>query len=164
MQQAQNPYSHVLLITGSRTWSHPALMQDAFNQAWLSWGPQNVTKPLLISGHCPKGADAMAEQLWSGAGFDYLPMPADWDTHGNAAGFTRNLAMVEQAKFYRQLGSQVLATAFIDLCTKYGCPQMEQQQLMPKHMGHWSHGTIHCRNAALAAGIPTLDVLTPPPF
>lgn len=157
-------YSHVLLVTGSRTWSHSKLMQDAFNKAWLSWGIPNVAKPLLISGHCPDGADAMAEQMWSGAGFDYLPIPADWNAHGRGAGPIRNQEMVAHAKTYRDQGSQVLAIAFIDQCSNQRCPQMQQHQLMPTELGHYSHGTIHCRNAARMAGIPTLDVLTPPPF
>lgn len=176
----QSPYSHVLLITGSRTWAEKTSITsdysiqsyldrtyDAIGKIWAYWAAASatpVTKPLLISGHCPKGADTLLEKIWSNSGYDYVPMPADWDTLGNRAGYLRNEAMVREALAYQSMGAQIAAAAFIDVCGKTTCNQRENEQLMPGQPGHWSHGTMHCRNAALKAGIPVLDVLAPPPF
>lgn len=152
-------YSHALLITGARTWSDEAAMRSAFNEAWRAWEPSEVTRPLLISGHCPKGADAMAERLWRAAGFEVLEVPADWDSHGVRAGMERNTEMVKIAQLLRKQGSEVLCAAFLDLCTKQNCPQSRRQQLMPIVAGHFSHGTTHCRSEARSSGIRTIDVL-----
>ncbi|MEU7318325.1 DUF4326 domain-containing protein [Streptomyces sp. NPDC007083] len=96
-------YSHALLVTGSRTWDNEKRMRQTFNDAWRAWGPSSVTKPVLLSGHCPDGADVMAEGLWRAAGFKVLPLPADWRVHGNAAGFRRNQKMVQAAASLRGL-------------------------------------------------------------
>ncbi|MFB7919290.1 SLOG family protein [Streptomyces sp. NPDC056061] len=153
------PYSHVLLIAGARSWADERTMRTAFNTTWRSWGgPTGVSRPLLVSGHCPKGADAMAERLWRGAGFDVLEMAADWDTHGHGAGFVRNSQMVEVVVSLREQGSRTMCAAFLDTCRKAGCPQARNQQLAPCIPGHFSHGTVHCRSEALSAGIETIDV------
>ncbi|MFJ6484224.1 MULTISPECIES: hypothetical protein [unclassified Streptomyces] len=55
--------SHVVLFAGSRSWSDAKSMRETFNGAWRGWGPKNVTRPVLLPGHCPKGADAMAEPM-----------------------------------------------------------------------------------------------------
>ncbi|MDO4254344.1 MAG: SLOG family protein [Kocuria sp.] len=152
-------YSHALLVTGARTWVNEAAMRGAFNEAWRSWGPGDVSRPLLISGHCPQGADAMAERLWRAAGFEVLEVPADWDAHGLRAGFERNSEMVRLARSLRERGTAVLCAAFLDLCARGRCPQARRQQLIPSVPGHFSHGTSHCRAEALAAGIRTIDVV-----
>ncbi|WP_329142848.1 DUF2493 domain-containing protein [Streptomyces sp. NBC_01456] len=151
-------FSHVVLVTGSRSWNDEQSMRSAFNDAWRDWGAENVTRPVLISGHCPEGADAMAERLWRAAGFEIRTFPAAWSAHGKQAGFQRNQEMVDAA--------QVRCTAFLDLCQKPGCPQRGREQLMPHTPGHFSHGTIHCRSRARAAGIVTANVIHPslPPF
>jgi hypothetical protein len=163
-------YSHVILVTGARTYEDVTSMKRTFNSAWQNWGPSSVTRPLLISGHARDGADALAERLWVEAGLP-LPklFPADWQAHGRRrAGFVRNQEMVDYAVAQRDAGVQVLCTAFLDLCAKAGCPDSGKQQLLESAglPGHFSHGTVHCRGAALAAGIAVLDTLHPdlPPF
>lgn len=161
------PYSHVLLVTGSRSWESEELVYEALGKLWQHWeasGPAPVTKPLLISGRCPQGADAIVERIWAQAGYDAVPMPADWNQYGKKAGVLRNEAMVREALLYRRHGAEVAAIAFLDICGKFPCSQREQEQLMPEHIGHFSHGTVHCRNAAKQAGIPLLDMISPPPF
>lgn len=150
-------YSHIVLVTGSRTWSDEGAMRATFNQLWQCWSPRSVTRPLLISGHCPDGADAMAEYLWYGRGLEVLRMPADWSA-GRGAGYVRNQKMVDAAQVLRQAGAQVASAAFLDPCIRARCPQRDRQQLMPDHPGHFSHGTVHCRSRALAADIEVLDV------
>ena len=48
---------------------------------------------MLVTGGCPRGADAIAERLWGSWGGQVERHPADWAT-GRGAGFARNAAMV----------------------------------------------------------------------
>lgn len=161
-----NTYSHVLLITGARSWTDESTMRASFRDTWVAWGPPNVTKPLLISGHAARGADAMAERLWRAENFDVLTVPADWTTHGKRAGLERNQRMVDLAVTLRRQGSVVRATAFLDLCRQTVCDQRHNEQLMPHTPGHFSHGTMHCRRLAVRAGLETTDEIHAllPPF
>lgn len=159
-------FSHALMITGSRTWDDETFMRHSFNNAWRAWGPASVTRPVLLSGRCPSGADAMAESLWRAAGFEVIEFPADWNAQPTTAGFSRNQVMVDALVAMGQAGVQVRAAAFLDLCAKAGCSQQANQQLMPYTPGHFSHGTVHARSRALAAGVVVDDVIHPslPPF
>lgn len=151
-------FSHVVLVTGSRTWNDEVRMRETFNRLWIHWGTETVTRPVLLSGSCPKGADAMAERLWRQIDFKIIPFPADWSQHGKMAGFIRNTHMVDAAQVFRAHGCQVMCTAFFDPCA---CPQQHKQQLLPIP-GHFSHGTAHCRNAAVEAGLEVMDVIREP--
>lgn len=155
-------YTHVVLVTGSRSWDDERAMRSAFNDLWLGWGPPNVTRPLLISGYCAQGADAMAELLWRSAGFDVRTFPADWSLHGRGAGLRRNREMVEHAALLREAGATVVCAAFLDRCTRGACPHQGQQQLMPHTPGHFSHGAVHCRQQAKAALLEVMDVIQTP--
>lgn len=161
-------YSHVILVTGARTFDDAASMKHAFSSAWRRWGPTTVTRPLLVSGNCPDGADALAERLWAQAGFELTLFPADWKQFGKRAGFMRNQQMVDHVLKLQTAGAQVLCTAFLDLCLKSTCRDLENQQLLDSASlpGHFSHGTVHCRQAALDAGLEVLDTVHPdlPPF
>jgi hypothetical protein len=153
-------FSHALMITGSRTWEDESSMRAAFNDVWRSWGPISVLRPVLLSGHCPQGADAMAERLWRGAGFAVLEFPADWSAEPRTAGFSRNQRMVDALVGLREDGVAVRAVAFLDLCGK--CSQRTgRHQLVPQAPGHFSHGTVHARSRALAAGVDVDDVVHP---
>jgi hypothetical protein len=78
-----------ILITGSRTWTAVATMRAAL-ALWRQVYPDAV----LVHGAC-WGADLMAAGIWLGWHLPVEPHPADWTTHGRAAGFLRNRAMVE---------------------------------------------------------------------
>lgn len=160
-EPASDLYSHVVLITGSRTWDDEPAMRRTFNDLWRMWGPEQVTRPVLMFGECPDGADAMAERLWRVAGFKSMPFPADWQAHGRAAGFRRNQEMVDVAVGLRTSGARVACRAFLDLCRKPRCPQRGRQQLMPSVPGHFSHGTIDCRESAARAGLDIRDIIHP---
>lgn len=136
----------LVMVTGARTWDDEAVMRRAFNAATRS-----TVSPVLLSGHCPDGADAMAERLWRAAKLDVIEVPADWKNHGRSAGFRRNQLMVDLAATMAGCGVLVRCVAFPDLCGRPGCAPT--QQLAPEVAGHFSHGTVHCLDRARKAGL-----------
>lgn len=154
-------FSHAVLVTGSRSWSDEHTMRKAFGDLWRGWGVQTVTHPVLLSGHASRGADAMAERVWHQASIAVRTFPANWDQHGRAAGIRRNEHMIESAVRLREAGAEIAVTAFLDRCSRTGCPRAAVQQLGSEGIdGHFSHGTIHCRRVALDAGLRVVDVLS----
>jgi len=135
-----------LLITGSRTWTDRETMRNAL----LCWFDEDMT---LISGHCPDGADRMAEELW--ARFLHMSVmdailterieihPADWQLHGKAAGFRRNAEMVARNPF---------------ACLAFAC-WCEKEECKPHFPPHYTHGTQHCMDRAHGAGIPVHEFI-----
>ena len=76
-----------VLITGSRTWVNAAVIRDVLLSVW---GDGDA---VLVGGACPRGADRIAEMFWTRWGGQVERNPADWASHGRAAGFRRNAAM-----------------------------------------------------------------------
>jgi hypothetical protein len=111
------------LVTGSRTWADRLSIRQALAAVWH---PDTV----LVSGACPRGADALCEACWTHWNGRIEHHPADWDQHGRAAGMLRNQAMVD-------LGA--------DLCIAF----------IREH----SAGATHCAELAERAGIPTRRVI-----
>ncbi|HEY2763334.1 MAG TPA: DUF2493 domain-containing protein [Pseudonocardiaceae bacterium] len=81
-----------VLITGSREWRD----RDVIRQALLSIASvhgipaRNVT---VVHG-AARGADSIAAEIAAQLGMVVEPHPADWKTHGKAAGVIRNAEMV----------------------------------------------------------------------
>lgn len=107
-----------ILITGSRHWDNHGAIRRA-----LADLPGDAT---IVHGGCPTGADAYADKIARMFGLAVEVHPADWGTHGRAAGPIRNQHMVD-------LGA--------DLCLAF--PDT------------YSRGTWDCVRRARAAGIPT---------
>ncbi len=133
-------------MTGSRGWDKHdrdwdgyRVMSRALAQVWQEWG--RPADAVLVSGHCPDGADAMAESIWEWHDLTVERHPAKWGRYGRRAGLVRNDHMVS-------LGAD-LCLAFIAPCDR--CRD---------GASHPSHGTVHCASAADAAGIP-LRVVDP---
>ncbi|MGH3897205.1 MAG: SLOG family protein [Pseudonocardiaceae bacterium] len=118
--------SRRVLITGSRAWTNPVTIRDALLWVW------DDGDTILVTGGCPRGADRIAELLWSRWGGRVERHPADWDQHGRSAGFRRNAAMVQ---------------AGADLCLAF--------------LRGDSPGARHTARLAEQAGIPTLRHLAP---
>jgi Bifunctional DNA primase/polymerase, N-terminal/YspA, cpYpsA-related SLOG family len=75
-----------VLVTGSRTWTSEHTIAAALRE-------HRAPGAVLVSGACPRGADAIAERLWTSWGGKVERHPADWAT-GPDAGPARNAAMV----------------------------------------------------------------------
>jgi hypothetical protein len=134
-----------LLVTGSRTWHDQtrlsrelSVIHDrlARTSKWR-YIQEGLT---LVSGHCPQGADRLAEN-WAHSlfGIDVETHPAEWQVHGRAAGIIRNHEMVD-------LGADACA-AFLMPCAEPKC----------RHYGkpdHYSHGGTDCAYYARSRGIP----------
>ena len=86
-QLRNRPYR--ILITGSRGWTDQARMWSVLDE--VSAGKEKV---LLVSGHA-RGADSMAEAWARSRGHQVEVHPADWNQHGNRAGYVRNQKMAD---------------------------------------------------------------------
>lgn len=116
-----------VLVTGSRDWTDVAQVEIALRAVKLI-NDGRGRRVVLVHGAC-RGADLMAAEIASRAGFAIEPHPAIWRPYGvynPQAGLIRNREMVE-------LGANV-CLAFI----KNG-----------------SQGATHCADLAEAAGIET---------
>lgn len=80
-----------VLVTGSRDWVDRLAIERVMDRFDLLL-PRPIT---LVSGHCPTGADFIAEQHARALGWDIELYPADWETHGKRAGYLRNKEMVD---------------------------------------------------------------------
>jgi hypothetical protein len=84
----EEPTPRRVLVTGSRTWTDTATIEQALREVW---GAGDV---VLVSGSCPSGADRIAERIWTRWGGRVERHPADWAQYGRSACFRRNAAMV----------------------------------------------------------------------
>lgn len=111
-------------MTGSRRWTDRETILHALADAWAEL---NVGRDVvLVSGACPTGADAIAEEIWENyLGLTVERHPPDWARYGKSAGPLRNTQMVA-------LGA--------DICLAFPLPG--------------SRGTVHCMRQAEQAGIP----------
>lgn len=92
-----------VLICGSRTWDDP------FPIAWVvrackgalrppaATPGADATPPVVISGGA-NGADSLAARSAGRQGVELMEFPADWGTHGKAAGPIRNQRMLDEGK------------------------------------------------------------------
>lgn len=85
-----------VIVTGSRETDYP----------WTLWAIERVcevwrqeTKEaddfIIVHGDCPTGIDHAMDTFFRLYGFEVEPHPADWKTHGKAAGPIRNQEMVD---------------------------------------------------------------------
>lgn len=130
---------HRILVTGSRDWTDTRVIADGLiaaiehgpddlfghhptHGAYLHWGQITVVHGAA------RGADRFAARIARAWGMVVEPHPADWKTHGRAAGHRRNAHMVA-------LGA--------DVCIAFPLGA--------------SRGTRGCMALAEAAGIPVLE-------
>lgn len=108
-----------VLVTGSRDWTDARAVASVLGALDTMGGPH-----VLIHGAC-RGLDLMAAQVARRLGWTVESHPADWATHGKAAGPLRNQEMVNTGA---------------DICLAFPLPE--------------SRGTRDCMERARLAGIP----------
>jgi hypothetical protein len=81
-----------ILVTGDRNWKDVSLIRVSLICARGYFGEIEV-----IEGEAP-GADTIARQVCEEFGWKFRAFPADWDTHGRAAGPIRNKQMLNEGK------------------------------------------------------------------
>jgi hypothetical protein len=82
-----------IALVGSRDYPNESAVLSKLEQARAKYGEELV----VVSGACATGADAIAERCAKRLGIPLLLFPADWRTHGKAAGPIRNQKIVDAA-------------------------------------------------------------------
>jgi hypothetical protein len=127
-----------ILVTGSQGWTDQVTVDRVLRAVW-SLAPGSV----LVSGACPRGADAAAERAWRQLGGEVERHRPDWSAYGQPAGMRRSEHMVS-------LGAS--------LCVAFGCrcerPRCARRAPDPGWPFHVTHGTGHCAGFAALYGIP----------
>jgi hypothetical protein len=83
-----------ILVCGSRTWDELHIIGTILQGCKAFHTEEDPL--ILVHGDCPSGADAIADEQAKILGIERLPVPADWDTHGRAAGPIRNQKMLDE--------------------------------------------------------------------
>lgn len=94
-----------VLVCGSRTWRHHRIIEAVV--AGLREDAEAHGEPFVVIHGCARGADETAGDYAERAGIEVEPYPADWESHGRAAGPIRNALMLEE-------GRPDLVFAFVD--------------------------------------------------
>lgn len=118
-----------ILVTGSRDWDDRIWIATVLNHHMLERWRTHREPVIVVHGHCPTGADAMADGWAVANGMEVERHPAKWREHGiynPQAGLLRNREMVA-------LGA--------DICVAF--------------IRNGSRGATHCADLAQEAGIPT---------
>ena len=138
MSEIAGPRDYRILVTGSRDWIDVNRLSLELGIAIgeASRDGHDLAGIVIVHGHCPRGADAMAERIARACGWRTEPHPADWQAHGRAGGFRRNAEMVA-------LGAD-LCLAFVMPCIAPSCSGKAV---------HDSHGTANAIALARKAGI-----------
>ena len=77
------------LICGGRKFADQAMFDDVMQRLTNMWGCPSK----LVHGAAP-GADTMADAWGRHMAIEVVPVPAEWDKHGHAAGPIRNEDML----------------------------------------------------------------------
>lgn len=85
-----------LIIAGSRTVTDYQAVQDAVTAALETFDDSDLWDMQVVSGGAT-GVDLLGECLAVEHGWSVVRYPADWKTHGRAAGPIRNRQMAEYA-------------------------------------------------------------------
>lgn len=77
-----------ILFCGDRNWTNYKFIVDIISEM----------KPTVVIEGEARGADSMARDAAEYFGIPVLAFPADWNTHGKAAGPIRNSQMLKEGK------------------------------------------------------------------
>lgn len=82
-----------LIVAGSRDFDNYDRLSDILDTVWL----ESELYPLEVVSGGARGADRLGERWADEAGCTVKRFPADWETHGKAAGIMRNIEMAQYA-------------------------------------------------------------------
>lgn len=83
-----------ILVCGSRDWEDPHAVYIVL--AGAKTLSDSLEEPLEIVHGAAKGADTIAGQMGDLLGATIIPVPADWNKDGKAAGPLRNQKMLDE--------------------------------------------------------------------
>lgn len=90
---AHSPTTYRILVCGGRTFSDAPLLYKTLDHY------RDLThNPICLIHGGATGADTLAGQWAAARNIPCNVYPADWATHGRAAGFMRNQQMLDEAK------------------------------------------------------------------
>lgn len=116
-----------ILVTGSRYYSDEQRLRIILTRIARVFYTKSDEPPILVSGNA-RGADALAEKVWESHGWPIERYPADWDTHGRAAGHIRNAEMAKAGAdvcVAFPLGKSAGTRGMMKLAEKYGIPVVD---------------------------------------
>jgi hypothetical protein len=120
----------IVAVTGSRTYKSALTISEKLSEVHAK-----TPIEILLSGHCPEGADLFAEDWAKVNGVQMIWVPATW-RQGLGAGFARNGLMLDVAMGLAKPNLPRLL-AFTSKCTLMA-PKCTNTKL------HVSHGTADC--------------------
>ncbi|MEB5480951.1 DUF2493 domain-containing protein [Shouchella clausii] len=82
-----------VIVAGSRDFNDYMLLKRKLDAALRNRASEGIE---IVSGKA-RGADTLGEQYAKERGYAIKEFPADWETHGKAAGHIRNRLMAEYA-------------------------------------------------------------------
>lgn len=135
--------SHRILITGSRAWDDKLAIYVTIKQFHR---PDSV----IVHGHCPTGADALADSLCRDIEWNYERHPAKWDKPCGPECSHMKCSSYNRSPYYACAGhvrNQKMVDLGADICLAF---------IMPGSRGTWD-----CLGRAEAAGIPVVKVFGP---
>jgi hypothetical protein len=82
-----------ILVTGDRNWTSYEVVRNTLVAIMEEFAVEG--QPLTLIHGAAKGADTIAGEIADGLDFKVVPVPADWERYGKAAGPIRNLNMLD---------------------------------------------------------------------
>lgn len=111
-----------VIIAGSRDFNNFELLTKACDKLLKKYEAKHGRLEIISGG--ARGADQLGERYAELRNYRVMQMPADWDKHGQAAGYLRNQDMAKQANacvvFYNGISSG--AKHMIDIARKSKLP------------------------------------------
>jgi hypothetical protein len=83
-----------ILVTGSRHWTNRHVIAEAIKKAVADSGRTIDDEDVIVVHGGAPGADKIADSVAFRLAYQVEAHPADWETHGAAAGPIRNAEMV----------------------------------------------------------------------
>ena len=88
-----------ILVCGSRSWHDRQLIELVLAER-MAQAAVNEEEFVVIHGHCPDGADKLADEICLDLGMvpgqDLIREPAQWKKYGRSAGPVRNQLMLDR--------------------------------------------------------------------